>query len=140
MKREDWTIPALLAEAVCLILEAVYLVLQIYYGLAFHVPAYKWLLNILMSLLVYAGLFLLAVYPEKINRLQPSACIGQVRKLSLRMVRFVKFVFVVGLMVPSVADAFGEELLDAFSLIVMGAMLVVAVYYEVKILRILKQR
>ncbi|MCM1283881.1 MAG: hypothetical protein NC180_03035 [Muribaculaceae bacterium] len=138
MKREDWSVPALLAEAVCLILEAAYLVLQIYCGLEYQIPPQKWLLNIAMSLLSYAVFTLLAIYPEKINRLPVELCRGLVRQLSVRMVRIIKLVFVAGLIIPSVADAFGVRILDAYSILVMGAILLVAVYYELRILKILK--
>ena len=47
MERKDWTIPALLCEAVCGILEFVYILLQIYYGITYHVGIYKPVLNIL---------------------------------------------------------------------------------------------
>ena len=54
------------------------------------------------------------------------------------MVRLVKFVFVIGLMVPCVCDAAGIQIQEAYSLIVMGLMFVIAVYYEVRIIQILR--
>lgn len=139
MERKDWTIPALLCEAVCGILEFVYILLQIYYGITYHVGIYKPVLNILASVLVYAALTLLAVYPERIHRIPPEACEGQVRKLSIRMVRMVKLIFVAGLMIPCVADVLGCGIQDAYSLIVMGLILVVAVYHEVRIIQVMRE-
>lgn len=140
MRREDWPVSALLAEAVCILLEMAYIGLQIYYGVAFHVPPYKFLLNIAATVLVYAALTLLAVYPERINRLPEALCTGRVRKLSIRLVRVVKFVFVAGLMVPCVCDAAGIQIQEAYSIIVMGLMLLPAVYYEVRIIQELRNR
>jgi hypothetical protein len=42
-------------------------------------------------------------------------------------------------MVPCVFDALGIELLDATSLIVIGLMLLVVIYYEGKIILILRK-
>ena len=61
MKKEDWSVPALLAEAVSILLELVYIGLQIYYGVMYHVEPYKFLLNIVVTLLVYIALTLLAI-------------------------------------------------------------------------------
>ena len=76
MKKEDWSVPALLAEAVSILLELVYIGLQIYYGVTYHVEPYKFLLNIVVTLLVYIALTLLAIYPERINRLPAELCFG----------------------------------------------------------------
>lgn len=140
MRREDWSVPALLAEAVCILLEMIYIGLQLYYGVTFHVAPHKFLLNIAATLLVYAALTLLAVYPERINRLPDKLCTGRVRKLSIRMVRVVKYVFVAGLMVPCVCDAAGIQIQEAYSIVVMGLMLIPAVYYEVRIIQELRSR
>ena len=56
------------------------------------------------------------------------------------MIRFIKFVFVAGLLVPCVCDAAGYEILSAYSLIVIGIIIVMAVYYEVRILSEIKKR
>lgn len=138
MRREDWSVPALLAEAVCILLGMIYIGLQIYYGVNYHVAPYKFIMNIVVILLVYAALTLFAVYPERINRLPDEVCVGRVRKLSIRMVRLVKYIFVAGLMVPCVCDALGIQIQEAYCLIVMGLILAVAIYYEVRILMILR--
>lgn len=135
MRREDWSVPALLAEAVCILLEMIYIGLQIYYGFTYHVVPYKFIMNIAATVLVYAGLTLLAVYPERINRLPEKLCAGRVRKLSIRMVRMIKYVFVAGLMVPCVCDVAGIQIQEAYCIIVMALILVIAVYYEYQILQ-----
>lgn len=138
MRREDWSVPALLAEAVCILLEFMYIGLQIYYGVSYHVPPYKFLLNIAATVLIYAALTLLSVYPERINRLPAKLCEGRVRVLSIRMVRLIKCVFAAGLMIPCVCDAAGMQIREAYSLIVMGLILIIAVYYEARILQELR--
>ena len=56
MRKEDLSVVALLLEAVDLILGLVYIGLQIFYGLYYHVPPYKFILNLLAMVLVYVGL------------------------------------------------------------------------------------
>lgn len=135
MRKEDMSVPAVIAEAVGVILTIAYIVLQIYYGVTFHVAAWKFICNILGVLLIYTGFTLFSCYPEKINRLPRENCVGKIRSYSIRMVRSIKLVFIAGLMIPCGADVFGIEIRDAYSLIVMGIMLLIAVYYEYKIIR-----
>ena len=99
MRKEDLTVPAIIAEAIEIIVGLIYIGLQIYYGLSNHVPPYKFICNIVGLLLVYAGLTILSNHPEQVNRLKTEVCVGKVRKYTLRMLRLIKFVFVVGLMV-----------------------------------------
>ena len=55
MRKKDLTVPALLLEAVDIVLLFIYIGLQIYYTIAFSIPPYKMILNMLIMLLVYAG-------------------------------------------------------------------------------------
>lgn len=139
MRKEDLTVPAIFAEAIGMILGIVYVGLQIYYGIAYKVAIYEWICNIVGVILIYVGLSLLSCYPEKINRLPKEVCTKDVRKYSIRMVRLVKLVFIAGLMVPCVGDVIGIELKEAYSLIVIAAILVIAVGYEYKIIQILRK-
>lgn len=138
MRKEDLTVPAILAEAVEIIVGLVYIGLQIYYGVVNHIPPYRFICNIVGLLLVYAGLTVLSNHPEQVNRLAPEVCVGKVRKYILRMLRLIKLVFVVGLMVPCVGDAIGIELKDAYSLIVIFAIILIAVWHEYKILLVIR--
>jgi L-asparagine transporter-like permease len=133
------TVPALLTEAVTLILALVYIGLQIFYGWSYRVAVYKFLINVFAMVLVYAGLTLLCVYPERINRLPAEAFTPEIRKLSLRMTRLAKLIFVAGVLVPCVFDALGIELIDATSLVVIGLMLADILYYEGRIIHILRK-
>ena len=140
MKKEDLTVPALLMEAVGLILGIVYIGLQIFYGVTYHVSPYRYMGNILCLVLVYALLTILSCHPEKINRISDELCIGKVRKLSIRMVRVVKLIFVLGLLIPCVCDALRIALKEAYSLLVIGMILLPSVYYECKILKIIRDQ
>lgn len=134
MKKEDLTIPAILAESVEIIVGLIYIGLQIYYGLVYHVPPYKFICNMVGLILVYVALTILSNHPERVNHLAPEVCVGDVRKYSLRMLRLIKLVFVVGLMIPCIGDVIGTELKDGYSLVVIGAIVAIAAFYEYKIL------
>lgn len=138
MKKEDLTVPALLMEAVGLILGIVYIGLQIFYGVMYHVSPFRYMGNICCLVLVYVLLTVLSCHPEKINRIPESICVGRIRKLSIRMVRVVKLIFVVGLLIPCVCDALGVTLKEAYSLLVIAAMFIPSVYYECRILKIMQ--
>lgn len=140
MRKEDLTVPAILAEAVILILGITYTGMQIYYGITYHIAPVQFICNILGIILVYAGLSVLSCYPEKINRLPEEVCTGKIRTCSIRMVRLVKMIFVVGLMIPCVADVLGTEIRDAFSLVVILAILLTVIFYEAVIIREIRKR
>ena len=134
MKKEDLTVPALLAVAVGILLGILYIGLQVFYGITYHVAPYKYICNIVGLVLVYAGLTILSNHPERINRSPVQMCVGKIRIYSLRMLRLVKLIFVVGLMIPCVADVIGRQMQDAYSLIIIGLLLLVTIYYEYKII------
>lgn len=140
MRKEDLSAPALLAEAVGILLLLLYIGLQIYYGIAYKVAPQQFLSNIIGAAILYAGLSALSCYPEKINRIPRERCVGKVRLYSVRMVRLVKLVFIAGLMIPCLADVFGVELQDAYSLLVIAAILVITVWYEYRILKLLREQ
>ncbi len=139
MRKEDLTVPAILAEAAEIIVGLIYIGLQIYYGVVNHIPPYRFICNIVGLVLVYAGLTVLSNHPEHVNRLAPEVCVGRIRTYTLRMLRLIKLVFVVGLMVPCVGDALGIELLNAYSLIVIFLIILIAVIYEYKILLVIRK-
>ncbi|MDD6480752.1 MAG: transglycosylase [Lachnospiraceae bacterium] len=140
MRKKDLTVPAVFAEAVGIILGVVYIVLQLYYGLTYHVAVYSYACNIAALILVYAGLSVLSCYPERINRMTEKQCTGKIRRYSIRMVRVIKLVFVIGLMIPCVGDVLGTELKEAYSLLIIGVILLTAVYYECRIIRLLRKK
>ena len=139
MKKNEMTWQVMLIEAVGIVSAIAYLGLQIYYGIAFHVNPVNLMMNLVFMILVYVGLTLLAVYPERVNGLTREVCSGKIRQYTLRMVRMVKLVFVEGLLFTSVCDALGKELKQGYSLIIVVLIAAIAVYFEGGIINIRKQ-
>ncbi len=140
MKRNEMTWQAMLAEAVSLVSAVIYLGLQIYYGVSYGVSVVNIIMNIVVMLLVYAGFTMLGIYPERVNGLTKEACSGDVRKYTIRMVRIAKFIFVAGLLFTSICDVMGKELPAGYTVGVIFFMVAVALYYEYRIIRILRER
>ena len=140
MKKEDWSAVAVIMEAVDLMIGFFYIGLQVYYGYLYHVKVYQVLLNVLVGILIYIGMTLLALYPERMNRLSPEVCQGKVRKYSLQMVRVEKFLFLLTLLIPCICDVIAIDLPAVYSVIAIFAMLIIAVSYEIMILRALRER
>lgn len=138
MRKRDLTPAAVLAEAVSIVAGIVYFVLQVIYGFFYPAAWRQPVLNILMAGLVYAALTLLSLYPERLNHLSPEACRGDIRKYSLRMVRMVKLLFMCGLMVPCICDIAGYPMSGLYTAAGIGLMLFVAIFYEVKIIGLLR--
>lgn len=77
MKKNEMTWQVMLIEAVGIVSAIAYLGLQIYYGIAFHVNPVNLMMNLVFMILVYVGLTLLAVYPERVNGLTREVCSGR---------------------------------------------------------------
>lgn len=140
MNRKDWSILAIIFEAVDIMAGLGYCVLQGVYGWTYHIPLYRILINLLVVILIYAGLTLLAFYPEYLNRLPAGLCEGEVRKLSLRLVRVEKFLFLIGLLIPCICDVAAVHIPALYNVAVIFLMILIAVYYEVRILEKLKKK
>lgn len=89
---------------------------------------------------MYLGLTMLTVYPERVNGLTKETCSGQVRRYTIHMVRLIKLIFVTGLLFASICDVMGHEINSGYSIIVVVLVVLVAVYYEWKIIRILRKK
>lgn len=140
MKKNELTQAAMLAEAVGIVAGLVYVGLQIAYGVAYHANLITVLMNVAVLLLVYAGLTMLSVYPERVNGLSAEQCTGDVRKYTVRMVRVCKLIFVGGLCFTSICDVLGKQINAGYSLIVVVLMVAAAVFYEYRIIKILRSR
>lgn len=138
MHRNEMTWQAMLAEAVGIVSALVYLGLQIYYGIVYDVNLWNVVMNVAAMILVYAGLTLLGVYPERVNGLPKEVCSGTVRMYTIRMVRIVKLIFVLGLLFTSICDVVGRQINTGYSLVVVVLIVIVAFYYEYRIIRILR--
>ncbi len=98
--------------------------LQVYYGIVYGAGAVRIVMNVLILILVYMGLTVLAIYPERVNGLPREVCTGAIRKYTIRMVELIKLVFVLSLL-------FYQHLrcvrisgrCERYSLIVMGLIL-----------------
>lgn len=140
MKKEEMTVVDILFEAVGILAGIVYLGLQISYGISYGVNIVTLVLNMLIFVLVYVGLTLLQIYPERVNRLSTEVCVGKVRRYTITMVRFIKLIFILCLLLTSVCDVMGYQMEPAYSLIVVGVILLDTFYFEIKIIRIIKEQ
>lgn len=140
MKKNEMTWAAMLAEAVGIVSLLLYGGLQIYYGVVYDVNAANIVMNVAAMILVYAGLTLLAVYPERVNGLSAEVCSGVIRRDTVRMVRMVKLIFVGGLLFTSICDVMGKQINAGYSLVVVVLIVAVTAFYEYRIIKILRQR
>ena len=139
MKKNHLSTETLVFEIISAIAALVYMGLQVYYGIVYGAGAVRIAMNVLILILVSMGLTVLAIYPERVNGLPREVCTGAIRKYTIRMVELIKLVFVLSLLFTSICDALGYRVDAAYSLIVMGLILVVAVVFEVKIITILRK-
>lgn len=140
MKKNRLSTEELVFEIISAVAALFYMVLQVYYGIVYGAGAMRILMNVLILILVYTGLTMLIRYPERVNGLPHEVCTGDIRKYTIRMVELIKLVFVLSLLFTSICDALGYRIDAAYSLIVMAFILVIAVVFEVKIIKILRER
>lgn len=140
MKKNEMTWAAMLAESVGIVSALIYMGLQIYYGIVYGVGVLNIGMNVAAMLLVYAGMTLLSVYPERVNGLSREVCSGDVRKYTIRMVRTAKLIFVEGLLFTSICDVMGKQLRAGYSLVVVVLIVAVVAYYEYRIIRIIHRK
>ena len=140
MRKEDMTVASYLLEAITIILGVAYVGLQLIYGIKYHIEPYRYLMNIIAGILLYTVLTLLAHYPERVHRLPSEAFTPDIRRLTIWMLRWIKFVFIASLLVPCIFDVFGIQIRDTSCLFVIGLIILILVFYEYRIIRILKRR
>ena len=138
MRKEDLTVTNAICEAIGVIATLLYIGLQIYCGVLYGTKAVTLFLNIAMVLLAYLCLTLLARYPERVNGLDAEVCNGDIRKYTIHMVLYIKLVLVLSFVFTSVCDMLGVDVDGAYSLISTGMIVLIAVCYEVKIFKILR--
>lgn len=139
MRKKDLTAPALLLEAVVILVVIGYVALQVFYGMYYHRGVTTILMNSLVMLLIYSFFTFLSIYPERVNRLPLEVCQGVIRKYTLWMVRLEKLVITIGLLIPCIFDVIGKELKPASSLILVLIMILIAFYYEGRIIHELRR-
>ncbi len=139
MKHSDWPIWAIIAEAVDILALLAYIVLQVLYGLLYQVAIYKVLLNLAVLVVIYVAFTLLALHPELLYSQLPTDQVpGRVRVLTLRMLRIIKLVFILGLLVPCIFDVLAIKLSNIYNACLILLLIAIAVYYEVRILLTLR--
>ena len=140
MKKGKYTLSQMITEIISAIAAFFYLGLQVYYGIVYSAGAMRIIMNVLILLLVYAGLTLLTVYPERVNSLSPEVCVGKIRQYTIRMVQWIKLVFVLALLFTSICDALGYRIDAGYSVIVMVAIALIAIVYEAKIIKEIRRQ
>lgn len=140
MKKNEMTWAEMLIEAVGLVSAVIYLGLQIYYGILYDVSLTSIFMNIATMLLIYAALTMLSIYPEWVNGLSIEVCSGDIRKYTIRMVRIVKLIFIESILLTSIVDVMGMMLPSWYMVVVILLVVAVAVFYEYRIMKILRQR
>lgn len=139
MRKDEMTTMDLLLEAIGVVSGLIYIGMQIYYGVTYGANVVQLMLNLLFFVLMYAGLTLLQVYPERVNNLSLEICQGKIRRYTVTMIRLIKLIFILCLLFTSICDVMGIEMEAAYSLIVVGLIIVIALIFEIKIIKLLKQ-
>lgn len=135
MAKHEWRLWEAVIEAVALIAMLMFFGLQIYYGYAYESSIERMLYHILPVVFLYAALTVLEIFPELLNGRNSAPLKGMVRIYAVRMARNIKCFLVLGMIVPSVADVLGILVNGAFSLAVMGSILLNIGYYLYRIYR-----
>ena len=78
MKSGKYTSPQMIIEIISALAAFVYLGLQIYYGIVYSVGAMRIIMNVLILLLVYAGLTMLFLYPERVTVLTDNELVAEI--------------------------------------------------------------
>lgn len=133
MRKTEWKVWEIIIETVTVIAVLVFLGLQFYYGYIYERSLMTLLYHLLPVLCLYAGMTVLQIFPELLNGWSSEPLQGKVHTYGVRMVRNCKMLVVLGMLVPSAADALGIEMNAAYSLLVMAGVLGTIVYYLVRI-------
>lgn len=132
MAKKEWEIWEVVIETVAVLAIIIFFGLQAYYAYVYESGIATILYHILPPALLYAGMTVLQIFPELLNgggeRLR-----GKVRIYAVRMARMCKMLLILGILLPSIADAAGIEMNAAFSLLFMAGILGAIAYYLYRI-------
>ena len=123
MMKKETEIWEIVTETVTALAVLVYIGLQIYYSYAYESSTVTILYHLLPVLLIYIGLTVLQIFPELLNGIKSEPLKGMVRIYAIRMVRNSKLFLILGMLLPSVADAIGIGMNPAYSLLLMAGVL-----------------
>ena len=89
--------------------------------------------RVLPSAFLYAGMTVLEIVPELLNAGGKEKLGGRIRIYAVRMARNCKFLFMIGMLVPSVADVIGFRVDASYSFLIMAGILGTLAYYLYRI-------
>ncbi|MBQ1802126.1 hypothetical protein [Lachnobacterium bovis] len=138
MNKRDMTKFDIFVEIVCGILLMVSVSLQVIYSVLHSLSIFSLIINVLIVVLVYIGLSMLSCYPEKVNAIPQEICIGNIRRYSIKMIRYAKLIFVASLVVPEVCDLLEHTLGQWYSFVVVVLIVGEIIYYEIKIIKLIR--
>lgn len=133
MPKKETEIWEIIIETAAAVAALVILGLQIYYGYVYESSVVTMLYHLLPLALLYAGMTVLQIFPEFLNGGNSEPLQGMVRTYAIRMVRNIKLLLVLGMLFPSAADVLGIQVNAAYSLLVLGGILINIGYYIYRI-------
>lgn len=133
MEKKEYKIWEIIIETVTAVGVIVFLGLQIYYRYVYESSFIVFLYHFLPVILLYAGMTVLQMFPEFLNGKNSEPLQGMVRVYAVRMLRNAKLLLILGLLLPSVADALGMGMNAAYSILIMAGILLNIVYYLYRI-------
>lgn len=140
MRKSEMAMGDIIVESLTIFGLLLYLGLQMFYLSQYPIQGMAVVYHFLPVILLYAGMLLLQFHPEFLNGRGGEPVTGKVRIYAVRMVRVCKFLLVYGIVVPSVGDAAGIRINEAYSLIVMFCILAVIAYYIYRIYQYNRER
>ena len=135
MVKKDWKVWEIVTESLCAAAAVGYLGLQIYYGYLYESMGTVIVYRVLPSAFLYAGMTVLEIVPELLNVGGKEKLGGRIRTYAVRMARNCKFLFMIGMLVPSVADVIGFRVDASYSFLIMAGILGTLAYYLYRIYR-----
>ena len=133
MEKKDLEVWEIVTEVLTAAAAVVFFGLQVYYKYLYESGIVTLLYHLLPVLLLYTGMTVLQMFPEFLNGRGSEPLLGKVRIYVIRMVRNIKFLLVLGMLIPSVGDAVGAGVNAAYSLLVMAGILLDIGYYLYRI-------
>lgn len=140
MQKEKWEIFDVVIETLTVVGVLFYFGLQIYYRMLYETEWSTLLYHLFPILLIYVGTLLLQRNPEWLNGRGSEPLYGKIRMYAVRMVRNGKFLLILGMLVPGIADILGVHIHDGYSLLMMVCILAVIGYYMFRIYQYNKEQ
>ncbi len=135
MVKKDWKVWEIVTESLAAAAAVVYLGLQIYYGYLYESMGTAIVYRVLPAAFLYAGMTVFEIVPELLNAGGKEKLGGRIRIYAVRMARNCKFLFMIGMLVPSVADVIGFRVDASYSFLFMAGILGTLAYYLYRIYR-----